>query len=369
MTSTRTHTTSRRVRIGGTLASLVVIAGVLTGCSSSSEDSAATYEGGEAGADAAYVDESAAQAPGAEIAQAPGAENVQTSVADRSVIVTGAMYMTVEKPIAAADQAVGIVQGSGGRIDARSETAPDEGYGGSAYLTMRIPSDKLDTVVDDLRDLGTVDEFSTQSSDVTTQVTDLEAQISTLRASTARIEALLLEAEDISDIIKLEAELDSRQAELEGLEARQRGLEDQVSMSTIDLSLTTEPVVIVDDEPQNFWDALAAGWGALVTFLAGALIVLGVLLPWLVLAAIIALVVLLLIRAGRARKARRPAKAPRPQPAYARTGAPGQPWQQGQPAPYAQPAQQSQPAPQAPAQPDEAVGPDAPKPASGDSDK
>ncbi|WP_160295433.1 DUF4349 domain-containing protein [Demequina aurantiaca] len=343
MTSTRTHAPSRRVRIGGALTSLVVMAGILTGCSSSSEDSAGTFEGGEAGADAAYIDESMAQAPDSEMAQMPGSEITQTSATDRSVIVTGSMYMTVETPIAAADQAVGIVQGSGGRIDARSETAPDEFNGGSAYLTMRIPSSKLDAVVDDLRELGTVDEFSTQSSDVTTQVTDLEAQISTLRASTARIEALLVEAEDISDIIKLEAELDSRQAELESLEARQRGLNDLVSMSTIDLSLTTEPIVIVDDEPQNFWDALASGWNALVAFLSGALIVLGVVLPWLVVAAIVALVILLLIRAGRSRRARRPAKPQHQTPAYAHAGAPPQQY--------------------------DAAGSDAPKPASADEDK
>src|SRR5690606_34390800 len=103
--------------------------------------------------------------------------------------------------------------------------------------------------------------------------TDLEAQISTLRASTARIESLLTEAQDISDIIKLETELANRQGTLEGLEARQRGLDDQVSMSTIDLSLTTEPVVIVEEEaPSSFLDGLASGWNGLVTFLSGALV-------------------------------------------------------------------------------------------------
>src|SRR5665648_606586 len=109
------------------------------------------------------------------------------------VIITGAMYMTVEDPIAAADRAVGIVQDAGGRIDARSETAPDERNGGSASLTLRIPPNHLDAVIDDLRELGTVDQLSTDSYDVTTEVTDLDAKISTLRASTERIQGLLLE--------------------------------------------------------------------------------------------------------------------------------------------------------------------------------
>jgi hypothetical protein len=298
--STRTHAAPRRIR-RGVIASLVAVAAVLTGCSSAS--------------DAGYTDEGlnpfGAPADDGALAGAPRAEAAtdeaaQQSTADRSVIITGTLYMTVEDPIAAADRAAGIVRNAGGRIDARRETAPDEGYGGSASLTMRIPSDRLDAVVDDLRELGTVDQFSTDSYDVTVEVTDLEAQISTLRASTKRIEGLLLDAKDISDIITLENELSGRQAQLQSLEARQRGLDDQVSMSTIDLSLTTEPVVIVEEDgPESFWDGLVSGWNALWAFLSAVAIVVGVLLPWIALIALVVVPILLVVRARKSRTARR----------------------------------------------------------------
>jgi hypothetical protein len=296
--------TMRRMRSIGVIAGLIVMAGVLAGCSSSSDSSS----GGDPayGGDEAYADSGVANAGASdeEAASAP-----RSSTADRSVIITGAMYMTVEDPIASADRATGIVQSAGGRIDARSETAPDENRGGSASLTMRIPSNRLDAVVADLRELGTVDQFSTDSYDVTVEVTDLEAQISTLRASTQRIEGLLADAKDIKDIITLENELDGRQAELQGLEARQRGLNDQVSMSTIDLSLTTEPVVIVvvDDSPETFWDGLVSGWNGLVSFVSVALIVVGVLLPWVALAGLITIAVIASVRMRRSRVARRAA--------------------------------------------------------------
>ncbi len=294
--STHIDTAPHRVRRIGLIASLVTVAAVLAGCSAAAStatdlpNDTAAGPVRELGGDAAY---SAAEAPGV----------TGASTADRSVIITGSMYMTVEDPIVAANRAVGIVQNAGGRIDARDETAPDGNYGGSASLTLRIPSDNLDAVVNRLRELGTVDQFSTSSYDVTTQVTDLDIQISTLRASTTRIEALIADAKDISDIITLENELDSRQAQLQSLEAQQRGLNDQVSMSTITLSLTTEPVVIVDDSPKNFGDALASGWNALVGFLSDALVVVGVLLPWIALLALIALPVVIRVRA-RARKSR-----------------------------------------------------------------
>ena len=320
----------RRARLGGAIASLFVVVGMLAGCSASADSGAEM---------AIAVAEAPAAADAAEVTQS-SADGLSST--DRSVIITGAMYMTVDDPIAAADQASGIVQAAGGRIDARSETAPDGRDGGSASLTLRIPSDDLEAVVDDLRELGAVDQFSTDSYDVTTEVTDLDAKISTLRASTERIQALLLEAKDISDIITLEKELDSRQAELESLVAQQRGLDDQVSMSTISLSLTTQPVVIVDDAPETFWGGLVSGWNALVTFLSGALVIAGVLLPWLTMMALIALAVVVVVRATKSRSARRRIASPGTTAAPAASAAPPV---QPAPAPSAAPAAPAQPAP------------------------
>lgn len=290
--------------IARVMGSVVAAAVLLAGCSSGGgSDSAASgadlaaLAGGESWDEAVYDVEDRA------VGENP-------ADADQHMIVTGQLYMTVDDPIAAAASATDIVNQAGGRIDARQETAADEYSGGSAWLTLRIPAEKLDETVKKLGELGKVDDFQTSSANVTTQVTDLEAQISTLRASTSRIEALLDQAEDIADIIALETELADRQGRLEGLEARQRGLNDQVSMSTIELSLTTEPIVEVDDDPTSFWDGLVAGWNGLLAFLSGFLVVLGVLLPWLVLLAVLVLAVVIPVRVSSKRKADRALSTP-----------------------------------------------------------
>jgi hypothetical protein len=285
-------TTARPARRRAILASVVVAAAAaLSACSSSTASS-------ETDAAAVPFPQAEQGAPALDANDA-----VKSSTADRAVIVTGATYMTVDDPIATASQATHIVEAAGGRIDAHTETAPDGGAGGSAHLTLRIPADHLDAVVQQLRALGKVDEFDTNSTDVTAQVRDLGARIDTLRGSTERIRGLLDSAKDIKDIITLENELDRRQSELESLEAQQRGLDDQVSMSSIDLSLTTKPIVAVDDSPKSFGGAIAAGWHALVGFLSGALIVFGVALPWLVLAAVIALPIVITSRSRQSRRA------------------------------------------------------------------
>jgi len=284
--SADSSTFMRPVRVTAAIATLFLLAVMLVGCSSAADPMAS-------GA-GAPVDQ-------AEDGGGDGTDSGDVPAANRSVIVTGSMYMTVENPLEAADKATSIVKDAGGRVDARDETAPDEWNGGAAKLTLRIPANRLDDVVEDLRALGTVDQLATTASDVTNQVTDLDAHISTLRASTQRIEALLADAKDITDIIKLEDELASRQAELEGLEAQQRGLDDQVSLSTIELSLTTVAVVVADDSPVTFLDGLEAGWNGLVRFVSVGLVVLGALLPWLAVAAVITLVVVGVVRGRKAR--------------------------------------------------------------------
>lgn len=311
--------TVRRMRRIGVIAGLIVAIGALAGCSSSADTST------PAAADAANAGNAAPN--GGAAAQKDSSLDVAAApVADaRSLIVTGSLYITVEDPLAAADKAATIVQSAGGRVDARNETAPQGRDGGSATLTLRIPADNLDKVVNDLRALGTVDNFATQARDVTTEVTDLDAKISTLRASTDRIQGLLADAKNIADIITLENELASRQAELQGLEAQQRGLDDQVSMSTIDLSLTTVPVVVaeVDNSPHNFWDGLVSGWNGLVAFISVALVVVGVLLPWAVLGALLFAAVMFLVRARRSRIARRRPKPGAVAPQFAGATNPG----------------------------------------------
>ncbi|MDN4477910.1 DUF4349 domain-containing protein [Demequina lignilytica] len=295
--STHAHPPRPLLRWAAILCAVLAVVWALTGCTSGSSDSS---EGGAVGGDAAY--DQGAPAEAEDSADGSTASSADTAGEDRALIVTGSMYVTVEDPIAAADRAAAMVESAGGRIDARSERAATEYDGGSAWLTLRIPQERLDAVVDDLRGLGTVDEYSTTSADVTREVQDLEARISTLRASTERIAALLGEAEKIADIITLENELASRQAELESLEAWQRGLDDQVAMSTIELSLTTEPVVVVDDAPRSFWAGVVSGWDALVGFLTGALVITGVVLPWLAAAGVIVIAAWLVLRSRRARR-------------------------------------------------------------------
>lgn len=234
---------------------------------------------------------------------------VDGTAADRSVITTGWAIVRVEQPGEAADDAIRIVEAAGGRIDGRSESAPTDYSGGSASLTLRIPSDDLTEVLDELKALGDVQEVSLAASDVTLQVQDLDARISAMRASIERLQVLIAQATDIDALISLETAISDRQAQLESMLAEQRWLGDQVSMSTIQLDLVTE-LVVAEPEPETFLDGLSAGWTAFVGFLGGLLVVVGFLIPWLILFAVIGVIVLVIVRVTVGRGHRTTVAAP-----------------------------------------------------------
>ena len=244
---------------------------------------------------------------GGDARESSGFDSAATD-ADRSVIVTGWATIVVESPADAASEAIAIAERTGGRVDARSERAPTEYDGGSATVTLRIPSDALSRTLEDIKALGEPQTVSLSSSDVTMAVRDLEARITSMRASIERLTALLAEADSTEALIQLETAIADRQAQLESMEAEQRWYEDQVSMSTVTIDFLTEPTQ-PEPEPGSFLDGLQAGWEALVAFLGGLLIALGAIIPWLIPIGIVVLVVWLIVRAARRRRARRIAAA------------------------------------------------------------
>jgi hypothetical protein len=292
----------RRTLIGSTV--LLAAALALTGCSAAG--GAADQSGGDSGE---YTAPQEAQAPGIADGDAATDESGSlTSTADRQVIISGTVTVTADDPIAASRDAVRIVEAAGGRVDGRTEYAPTEYDQGSATLQLRIPADKLTATLDKLEELGRADEVALSSSDVTVESQDLDARIKALRASIERLNGLMAQATDIEDLITLESAISSRQGELESLEAQQRYLADQVSMSTISLYLRSDAEA-PKTTPGDFWSGLATGWNAFVGFWAGLLVVLGVLLPWLVTLALIAALVIWIVR-----RRRRPAAASRTLP-------------------------------------------------------
>ena len=243
---------------------------------------------------------------------AVGGTTSDTQAANRDIITTGSVSLTVKDPIKAAQDAVTITEQANGRVDSRTENpGTDSGiqnpipYDGmtypiqpgpmpSAFLTLRIPSDELDRTLTELKKLGTVNYVSFNASDVSQQTQDLDARITSLGASVDRLLSLMSQATNTTDLIAIEGVLSARQSELESLKSQRDYLSDQIDYSTLNLELYGEGL-IAPGSPDDFWTGVVAGWNALLATLGGALVVFGVALPWLIVLGAVGVIVLLII--------------------------------------------------------------------------
>jgi hypothetical protein len=221
----------------------------------------------------------------------------------RAVITIGTISITVDTPSTAAEKAVRIADAAGGHVDGRTEHPSTGGDQGSARLVLRIPNTRLDAVLAELKKLGRVENLSLSTQDVTGQSQDLDARITALTTSVDRLVELMSRATTTADLISIESALSDRQANLESLQAQKRGLDDQVELATLTVEFGTVATAPVRP-PATFLSGLIAGWDSFVTFLSGALVVVGVALPWLAFAALLATITVLVVRRRRIRAVR-----------------------------------------------------------------
>jgi hypothetical protein len=178
-------------------------------------------------------------------------------------------------------------------------------------ITISVPSAKLDAVIAELGSVGRVIRSSTTSDDVGGQIVDTQSRLETMRVSVERVRGFLSQAKDLTQIVSLEAELTRRQADLEALEAQLASLKDSVAMSPVQVSLTTQPEVVKDDgDDTGFLAGLRSGWDAFTTSATAALTVVGAVLPFAVLFALVGIPLALWLRR---RRAMAPAPSPLPQ--------------------------------------------------------
>ncbi len=269
----------------------------LSGCSIGGEE--AIDQGGPAAPPAQYAGDSDQATPetvaGAS-ATVPAGDLL--GEVNREVITNGTVTITADDPIAAGEKAAKLIEAAGGRADGRTEYAPTDGDKGGATLILRIPSRGLSGTLAAIKELGSVESVQISTSDVTTEAQDMDARITALDASVVRLLALLSKASDTSTLVELETAISDRQGELDGLKSQRRYLSDQVAMSTISLTLSSEATA-PKEEPETFWGALLAGLASFGAFFTGLLLALGYGLPWLVLSALILLVAALALKRRR----------------------------------------------------------------------
>ncbi|WP_328764106.1 MULTISPECIES: DUF4349 domain-containing protein [unclassified Streptomyces] len=257
--------------------------GVSAGSSSADKAAAGAPEGAARGKPGA-----AAAAPPA----APGtdaAKNGQQPAAVRPHVIrtaTLALETTdAQKALAAARTAA---EGAGGYVGNESTRRGEDGRMTST-LTLRVPGDRFDAVLGAMEGSGKLLNRKVEAQDVTEKVADVDSRVKSQQASVARVRDMMDRATALSDVVMLESELSKRQSDLESLLAQQTALKDQTSMGTITMEVSepaAKPAAQKKDGEPSFTGALSGGWDAFTTIVRYLALVIAVVLPFAVTAAL-----------------------------------------------------------------------------------
>lgn len=270
-------------------APLLVLLVALGACSSSGD--AGSASGGDSAARPAAAGAGGAGGGSAEVASvADEGRAAAPAIEQQKVISTGNVQLRADDVGQAVFDVRKVVDEYAGTISEDDTETDDDGEPLRSRMVLRIPTEAFADAMDQLEKVATLVSSKRQSADVTTEVLDMDVRVQAQRSSIERIQVLFDNATSIKDVVSIEGELSRRQADLASLEAQQRYLADRTAMSMITLSVerTDQDDTRTDRRDSGFLAGLSGGWRALRGFLVAAATVAGALLPWLVLALLLA---------------------------------------------------------------------------------
>ena len=152
------------------------------------------------------------------------------------------------------------IQESGGYVESQSisGTAVNSGRSPSAYITVRIPAEQLDSFVEDVSGMTNVVSSSRYVEDITLRYTDTEGRVKALKTEEARLLELMEQAETMSDLLEIEERLTEVRYQLENYTSTLRLYDNQVDYATLDLTLR-EVEKFTPPEKQGFWQKVTSG--------------------------------------------------------------------------------------------------------------
>lgn len=254
-----------------------------------------------AGAETAYYGEE--QAMRAQGEGAPAPTQGTSSVLEQSqlkVIKTALVRMELGKGDYGSlrEDAVAAAKAVGGYVEDESSSRDGDGFT-HATLTLRVPADKFDELLEEVSSLGEVTSSQVKTEDVSEEYVDLESRLRHLETQEQFYLSLISKAQTIQEMISIREHLDSIQLEKERLQGRKNFLDNQVGFSTITLSVDETSG---EKEGEGFWDKVGEAFKSFGRGMKKLAVGFFYALPYLILTAIISAAIWMLARKARAKR-------------------------------------------------------------------
>jgi hypothetical protein len=189
------------------------------------------------------------------------------SISQPQLVKQAHLTVVLPDPEAAADQIQQMVTQAQGDLLGLQDYRSPAGVAHEISLTLRIPQNRLNAVLANIRDLGTVQQQTITVEDVSNQIVDLEARLINLRKSEAALLNIMERSGDIADVLEVSRELSQVRESIERIDAQQQTLKQRVAYSHIYLTLKTPTAAVAPLRPAgetlgNTWQAATRSFKA-----------------------------------------------------------------------------------------------------------
>ncbi len=229
--------------------------------------------------------------------------NTAPAPTEKKIIRTASMTIVTQDFESAMSALTASCEGQGGWIEHSSESTNSRTGLRTAYLTLRVPQELLDTYLSGTEELGRITNRSESAEDVTASYQDTQTRLNTQLALMERLQALITESGDLSDLLALESQIADTQYQIDRLQSSLASTDRQVSYSTVTITLKEEETVQLTDTTVSLGErivsAIQLGWEAFTGFLGDMVVFLVAALPFIAIVVIGFIIGKIIIRRRR----------------------------------------------------------------------
>lgn len=172
-------------------------------------------------------------------------------VANRMVVTNSYLGLVVDNVVESVESIRNQVQTLGGYVVNSSITRPEDG--GTATITIRIPSEKLGETLSALKGQAVeVVSENLDGYDVTDQFVDNAARLTILEQNKARFEEIMAAARTVDEIVKVQQQIFSLQSQIDSIKGQQKYLEETAKSSLVVVYLSTDELSL-PYTPDDAW--------------------------------------------------------------------------------------------------------------------
>lgn len=185
----------------------------------------------------------------------PSPDLAPVETEERLVVEESSLSLVVKDVRESANRVVDLAKEAGGFMVSQNLIRPEEAP--FATVVVRVPADKLDTVLEEYRNLSVkVSSENIKGTDVTDQYVNIQARLETLEKTKTKFETILENAVSVQDTLQVQRELINLQVQIDNLYGQKDYFEKTSKLALVTVYLSTDELALPYSPGETFRPAV-----------------------------------------------------------------------------------------------------------------